>query len=94
MTNLLIQSPFKRSNQLEQLIENQFGKLHRFCQNITTARVFLKKEQNTTLSDIVTINIAVKGQKEVTVTVEDSLFEKAIKNAFKIAERQLKKEKR
>jgi len=43
---------------------------------------------------VVTINVAVKGQKDVTVTVEDSLFEKSIKNAFKVVERQLKKEKK
>jgi len=94
MNNLLIQSPFKRSNQLEQLIAKHFEKLHRFCQHITAARVYLKKEQNAVFSDVVTINVLVKGQKDVTVTVEDSLFEKSITNGFKVVERQLRKEKR
>lgn len=91
MAELQIESTFKRSNQLEQLIEKHFNKLQRFCQQIRTANVFLKKEQKAHLSDVVTINIAIPGQREISVTVEDTLFEKAVKNAFGVAARQLKK---
>ena len=91
MANLQIQSTFKRSNNLEELIEHQFQKLKRFCTDIASAKVFLKKERNSQLSDVVTINLAIEGQKRITVTVEDTLFEKAIKSAFKVVVRQVKK---
>jgi len=91
MAHLQIESTFRRSNQLEQLIETQFQKLQRFGEQIQTAKVFLKKEQKAHFSDIVTINLAVKGQRGITVTIKDTLFEKSIKNAFKVIKRQLRK---
>lgn len=91
MANLQIQSTFKRSQNLEELINKQFKKLQKFGQNIITANVYLKKEKKSSLSDIVTINLAVRGEKGVTVTVEDTLFEKSIRNAFAVARRNLKK---
>ncbi len=91
MTQLQIQSTFKRSSNLEQLIERQFQKLKRFCQDIGHARIFLKKERNAHFSDVVEINLSVEGQKGIRVRVEDTLFEKSVKNAFKVAARQLKK---
>lgn len=91
MTNLQIQSTFKRSKNLEELINKQFEKLQRFGHHIIAASVYLKKEKKSSLSDVVTINLAVRGEKGVTVTVEDTLFEKSIRNAFAVARRNLKK---
>lgn len=91
MADLQIQSTFKRSRNLEELIKKQFEKLQRFGQNIITASVYLKKEKKSSLSDIVTINLAIRGEKGVTVTVEDTLFEKSIKHAFTVARRNLKR---
>jgi len=91
MTHLQVESTFRRSNQLEQLIENQFQKLQRFGDRVHTAKVFLKKEPKAHFSDVVTIRLAVKGQRGITVTMKDTIFEKAVKNAFKIVKRQLRK---
>lgn len=91
MASLQIHSTFKRSNNLENLIEKHFQKLQRLGQQIRAARVSLRKERKAKLSDVVTINLAVEGEKDIVVKVEDSLFEKSVKNAFKIVERQLKR---
>lgn len=91
MASLQIHSTFRRSNNLENLIEKHFKKLQRLGQQISAARVSLKKERNAKLSDVVTINLALKGEKDIVVKVEAGLFEKSVKNAFRIVERQLKR---
>lgn len=91
--NIQIESSFKRSDSLNQLIERHVNKLNRFYDRITFANLFLKKENEGHLSDKVTLRLGLPKQADITISEKASRFEAAVTHAFEVAERQLKRQK-
>lgn len=91
--NVQIQSSFKRSDSLNQLINHHLYKLNRFYDRISYANIFLKKEQGGHISDKVTLQLFLPKQKGITITEKSSRFEAAIIDAFERAKRQLKRQR-
>jgi len=91
--NIQIQSSFKRSDNLNHLINHHLNKLNRFYDRISYANIFLKKEQEGHISDKVTLQLGLPKQADITITEQGSRFEAAIIDAFERAKRQLKRQK-
>ena len=91
--NVQIQSSFKRSDSLNDLINRQLSKLNRFYDRIVFANIFLKKENEGHVSDRVTIQLGLPKQADITITEKSSRFEAAVSGAFEVAQRQLKRQK-
>ena len=91
--NVQIQSSFKRSDSLNDLIDRQLSKLNRFYDRIVFANIFLKKEHEGPVSDRVTIQLGLPKQADITITEKSSRFEAAVIDAFEVAQRQLKRQK-
>ena len=91
--NIQIESSFKRSDSLNQLIDRHLSKLNRFYDRISFANVFLKKENEGHHSDYVTLQLGLPKQADITITEKNSRFEAAVIDAFEVAQRQLKRQK-
>lgn len=91
--DIQIQSTFKRSESLNNLITHHVNKLARFYDRISFAKVFLKKENEGHISDRVTLQLGLPKQSDITITEKGSRFEAAVIDAFEIAQRQLKRQK-
>lgn len=91
--NIQIESSFKRSESLNQLINRHLDKLNRFYDRISYANIFLKKENGGHISDRVTLQLGLPKQADITITETGSRFEAAVIDAFGVAERQLKRQK-
>lgn len=91
--NVQVQSTFKRSDNLNQLIDQHLNKLNRFYDRISFANVFLKKENEGHLSDKVILQLGLPKQADITITEKASRFEAAVIDAFEVAQRQLKRQK-
>lgn len=91
--NIQIESSFKRSDSLNQLINHQINKLSRFYDRISFANIFLKKENEGHISDRVTLQLGLPKQADITITEKASRFEAAVIDAFEVAQRQLKRQK-
>ena len=92
--NIQIESSFKRSDSLNQLIDRHLSKLNRFYDHISFANVFLKKENGGHISDRVTLQLGLPKQADITITEKASRFEAAVIDAFDVAQRQLKRQKK
>lgn len=88
-----IQSSFKRSERLNNLITHHINKLGRFYDRISFANVFLKKANEGHISDHVTLQLGLPKQSDITITEKGSRFEAAVIDAFEVAQRQLKRQK-
>lgn len=91
--NIQIQSSFKRSESLNNLIIHHVNKLGRFYDRITHANIFLKKVSEGHISDKVTLRLGLPKQTDITITEKASRFEAAVIDAFERAKRQLKRQK-
>ena len=91
--NVQIESTFKRSESLNNLITHHVNKLGRFYDRISFANVFLKKENEGHISDYVTLQLGLPKQPDITITEKGSRFEAAVVDAFEVARRQLKRQK-
>ena len=91
--NIQIQSSFKRSESLNNLITHHINKLGRFYNRISFANVSLKKENNGRISDRVTVQLGLPKQSDITITEIGSRFEAAVIDVFEVAQRQLKRQK-
>ncbi len=91
--NVQIESTFKRSESLNNLITHHVNKLGRFYDRISFANVFLKKENEGHISDYVTLQLGLPKQSDITITEKGSRFEAAVVDAFEVARRQLKRQK-
>lgn len=91
--NIQVQSSFKRSESLNNLITHHANKLSRFYDHIVYANVYLTKENEGLTSDKVTLQLGLPKQAAITITEKASRFEAAVIDAFEVAKRQLKRQK-
>lgn len=91
--DIQIQSTFKRSDSLNQLINHQINKLNRFYDRISFVNIFLKKENEGHISDKVVLQLGLPKQADITISEKASRFETAVIEACEVAQRQLKRQK-